>query len=591
MEFISAVDNNFNKQVGENGNFEHGKENMNITQFFFQLVRNANHDTLEKDFVNFLEQIYAREKKYEWEFKTLFKLIAQTRDIVSGKGEYNLSFMMIYVFHSYYPNEAKKMVELFVHPYKEGVHPYGSWKDIKYLCEYIRNRCNGYHSHPLIDYCLELMIQQLNQDINAVNLYEDNYIFNIKNYTLENLKNDLSLVGKWCPREKSKFKWIHKELAYRMFREFLDSASTKGSNLKARIKCKIHLNKLIVKLNKYLDTTQVKQCSNRYSDINYNNVTSLTMKKQKLAFLNKRSNGSTRSINPDRILGATNFKKHIDDSFTDETKKIHGKRCNVYELVKDALQANDYTEEKIVNQQWKDNSKNNNSLRYVIPMSDTSGSMECDGCLPLYNSIGLGIRVSEKCHPAFQNRILTFDSKPEWIVLNSSQTFVEKVRIVKNASWGGNTNFYMALDKILDSCIQSSIAPEEVSDMVLAVFSDMQIDAADTTNFNTMYENIVKKYTEAGLNSKYKKPYPVPHILFWNLRNTTGFPTLTTNPNTTMLSGYNATLLNVFSEKGVDGLRNITPEMMLDELLSHERYYFLPSYLKHFFKNTHLKLD
>ena len=53
----------------------------------------------------------------------------------------------------------------------------------------------------------------------------------------------------------------------------------------------------------------------------------------------------------------------------------------------------------------------------------------------------MSIRVSEKCHPSFQNRILTFDSNPEWIVLNNSQTFVDKVRQVKSSSWGRNTIF------------------------------------------------------------------------------------------------------------------------------------------------------
>ncbi len=42
-------------------------------------------------------------------------------------------------------------------------------------------------------------------------------------------------------------------------------------------------------------------------------------------------------------------------------------------------------------------------------MADTSGSMTVDDCIPLYNSIGLSIRVSEKCHEAFRDRIMIFD--------------------------------------------------------------------------------------------------------------------------------------------------------------------------------------
>ena len=49
-----------------------------------------------------------------------------------------------------------------------------------------------------------------------------------------------------------------------------------------------------------------KQCGQRYKDINYNNVTSITMSKQKNAFLNKKQDKSD-----DRIQGAKNFKDFI----------------------------------------------------------------------------------------------------------------------------------------------------------------------------------------------------------------------------------------------------------------------------------------
>ena len=148
-------------------------------------------------------------------------------------------------------------------------------------------------------------------------------------------------------------------------------------------------------------------------------------------------------------------------------------------------------------------------MTYIIPMADTSGSMSADNCIPLYNSIGLSIRVSEKCHPIFQNRILTFDSNPEWIVLGHNDTFVDKVHKVKDAYWGMNTNFYAALNKILDGILQSDISPEEVSNMVLAVFSDMQIDASlqEGETINGLYDNIKKRYADAGLNSRYHTPF------------------------------------------------------------------------------------
>ena len=129
------------------------------------------------------------------------------------------------------------------------------------------------------------------------------------------------------------------------------------------------------------------------------------------------------------------------------------------------------------------------------------------------------------------------------------------------------------------------ISPEEVSNMILAIFSDMQIDSAGN-NDATMMENISNMYRNAGLMSKYKTPYNPPHILFWNLRSTTGFPTLSSTENTTMLSGYSSTLLNAFVEKGFEELKNITPSKMLEEILNDERYQVLQNVVWNYHKTV-----
>ena len=98
--FITALDNMQKQQLGENGHLEYKTKQMDIPQFFFQLVRCEDHSHLENMLRNLLYTIKDDEKNYEWELKTLYKLIAQTRDIVDGKGEYKLSFMMIYKPHN-----------------------------------------------------------------------------------------------------------------------------------------------------------------------------------------------------------------------------------------------------------------------------------------------------------------------------------------------------------------------------------------------------------------------------------------------------------------------------------------------------------
>ena len=113
-------------------------------------------------------------------------------------------------------------------------------------------------------------------------------------------------------------------------------------------------------------------------------------------------------------------------------------------------------------------------------------------------------------------------------------------------------------------------------DMILAVYSDMQIDTCKFSgpyqNMNTMFENITKMFSDVGLSSKFKIPYKPPHILFWNLRKTNGFPALTSQKNVTYLSGYSSALLNIFCNKGIKGLQESSPQDTLKELLSNSRY-------------------
>jgi hypothetical protein len=80
-----------------------------------------------------------------------------------------------------------------------------------------------------------------------------------------------------------------------------------------------------------------------------------------------------------------------------------------------------------------------------------------------------------------------------------------------------------------------------------------------------MYDGLQKKYAAAG----YPKP---PHIVFWNLRSTGGSPCLTTQENTSMMSGFSPAMLNLFCEKGVEALTSMTPISMLKESLSNPRY-------------------
>jgi hypothetical protein len=237
-------------------------------------------------------------------------------------------------------------------------------------------------------------------------------------------------------------------------------------------------------------------------------------------------------------------------------------------------------EKDLLNSQWRDNSTQTNGLGKMIAMVDVSGSMEGD---PMNAAIALGIRVAEKS--LLGKRVMTFSSSPKWINLDGANDFISMVEKIKVSDWGMNTNFEAALNIILDAIVTSKMSAEDVQDMCLVIFSDMQIDAADrkNTNLNTMYDMMRAKYEAAGIRV-HGKPYKPPHILFWNLRSTNGFPSLSTQPNASMMSGFSPALLNLFCDQGVEALQSSTPWSVLERSLQNKRYLVLETAAKEVFQ-------
>jgi hypothetical protein len=575
--FISSLQSFTNHSYGEKSHLQYGWSNNldeKICQFFFQLVRNKDHTNLEKIHNDILSQLSVKiiqsksktlcvEKEVAVEkLNIMYKLIGQTRDIISGKGEQQLAFMQIFGWYKWFPELAINAFTHFV--YIENTHPYGSWKDVKYFCNYVFAKTKD-KNHALIEHACRLMILQLDIDW---------YNYNTKSTTF--VSNKTSLAARWCPREPNykkkknvKFGWLFKKIAI-----YYQKSNSQMNN---EIATRRMLRKRLSILNKSLDTTQIFQAGKQWSKINFNSVTSKTMRNQKFAFQNKTKRSTTRSSEEDRINCAKKFVNHINKAIKNpDTTKVHGKRCNVYELVKDAIMIPLHNKDDCktsidtINLQWKDNLKNNRALGHIpiVPMADVSPSMECDECIPLYNSIGLSIRCSELTHPVFRNKVMTFDENPQWVDMDGTESFYEKAHRVKSASWGGGTKIFRAFEMVLHACVQNKVPSREVENMIIAIFSDMQIDChyVKDSPFNdkVMVDRIDEMYQKEG--------YKTPHLLFWNLRKTSGFPMLTSRKNCTALSGYSSTLLNVFCDKGIGGLKEFTPQKMLEDLLSHNRY-------------------
>jgi hypothetical protein len=348
---------------------------------------------------------------------------------------------------------------------------------------------------------------------------------------------------------------------------------------------------LCSKLNRHLDTVQIKQTGGAWASIDHAKTTSITMAKQRRAFLNlKKVRGDEqRSDVEDRIQCADNLRFYMEE-LKQSGKEIKGKQVGLDAFAAQALMIcnrGDYDEKDILNSQWRDNGnqKNADVLGPIIAVVDTSGSMSGD---PMNAAIALGCRVAEKS--ILGKRVMTFSSEPAWIDLDGCDTFTDMVStIVRNSDAGLNTDFYKALDMILTVIEEHRIPPADVENMILALFSDMQIDdnlscmsggkyspsdrekAEARRAWATLFEKIKQKYADVGMRL-YGAPLNPPHILFWNLRKTEGFPTLSTEAGCSMMSGYDPTVLNMFCEKGIAALKEMTPYKMLTDRLSKERY-------------------
>ena len=154
---VNALDNFTPTQIGENTHIEYGWSNSireKILQFSFQVTRTdengiKNLQVVLKELLRVLKykQDLSSDEVSKAYLKMLYIMIGQTRDIIDGKGEYALSYMMIYTWHEFYPELAVFALKCLVDLGDKSIHQYGSWKDIKYFCRYVKTQTHD-ETHP-----------------------------------------------------------------------------------------------------------------------------------------------------------------------------------------------------------------------------------------------------------------------------------------------------------------------------------------------------------------------------------------------------------------------------------------------------------
>jgi len=507
---------------------------------FFKLVRGLSEAGIKEHVEAIIQQ--AAVTSDQEALVDLFVLWASTRDVRGGKGERELANKMLAMLSQHFPATVAALMPL--------VPEYGSWKDAAILLQ------SEKLAPATREALLAMYVAQLKADIEA---------------------EKPSLAGKWAPREKSASGKLSKELARCLFPDEVHPAPS--------------YRKALAGINRTLGTVEVKMCEGDWKNIKPSAVPAACLTKKRKALMNLKVKGSgPRSDDADRVTCAEQFAEYAAECRKDPKKaKMHGRVQHPHEMVKQYLGGRRGQEEDpILEAQWIDlrermrvevgaegaDATEKGALGKMVPLVDVSGSM---GGTPMEVAIALGILISEVAHPAVRDRFLTFETEPRWHAMQPEWSLHEKVSSAKVAPWGGSTDFSKALKLLLDACVKGGVPPAEVAELQLVVLSDMQFNAAGgyggysrpvqtwrvsspynsshstSRGWETQYDELVREFAQAGLKSKWKEAYPVPRVIFWNLRgDTKDFPVSSDTVGVDMVSGFSPNLLKLFLSGSLD---------------------------------------
>jgi hypothetical protein len=480
-----------------------------------------------------------------------YRLLGHTRFILYGKGERELSYLMLLNWYKYFPALAIYAIHRFVKCVDGQSNPFGSWRDIKYLCQFISMHSDLQQEHSFIDICCDLMNSQLDLDLGIQHMY-----------ALPTHRQSISNVAKWIPREHKHFDWLYNKLVLHWIRKnkpyILNTATTDSSYFSAVNKSKRLYRKKISFLNKVLDTTQIKLCTNNRQNIVPNHVSRYTLMKLPNLFLNEEN-------------------RLTDSSYLNQTVTP----LPIYHYVKRAfLLLSDHSiipnhsilsQKNALDKEWILLSKSFNYSRFnnSIPIIDVSNHMYDMNSDSYYSAIGYAILLAQ--NSSFSNRILAVDKRPTWIHFDTSHGFVSIVEQVQQSiysSSSSHTNFHDAFHLIGKIINESMLNKQHIRHLRIVIFSTF----SELPSEHSLYDKIV------SIISNYC--FHIPFIAFWNLSKSGNviLPCSIHQHSTVLLSGFYPCLLHTLLDKY--RRFHATPYKMICNILRHSNYDVLENYIR-----------
>uniref|UniRef100_A0A0D9WSQ4 Uncharacterized protein n=1 Tax=Leersia perrieri TaxID=77586 RepID=A0A0D9WSQ4_9ORYZ len=363
--------------------------------------------------------------------------------------------------------------------------------------------------------------------------------------------NNLSLASKWCPSLDKCFDrstLMCEAIGRRLFPT--GSSPDLPENLPDeyyayRVRERLRKTAL-VPLRRALHLPEVYMSARRWGDVVYSRVASVAMKNYTEIFL-----------------------EHDRDRFTlylDEVKsgkaKIAAGALLPHEIIA-SIETHDTKSEsnEVANLQWKrmvDDLLSLGKLSNCLAVCDVSGSM-CGR--PMDVCVALGLLLSELCDEPWRHRVITFSHRPQLHRIEG-ETLLEKTRFIQMMDWQMNTDFQKVFDKLLHVAVSGNLPPERMVKKVF-VFSDMEFDQASSRPWETDYEAITRKFTEAGYGDE------IPEIVFWNLRDSSSVPVTAAEKGVALVSDFSKNMVKLFL-KG--DYHNMTPRAVMERAISGKEY-------------------
>lgn len=568
-----------------------------LTGLFAELTRGCSRRRVEDGVRDVIRETPTTHRN--WAYQMLVSLAFQTRDSRDGKGEKDLSRWILVALYEFIPTVILKVVPL--------LPEYGYWKDLPLLVADIIDSGKKRELAPLLDVVYKSLVDALKQDHQSILSWTDAG-------SQPRSKPTISLVSKFIPKENRaydrKYK-ITKELAKRTYPSFW------AKDFRSALR---QFRKTVSRLNRFIDTTEIKMSARSFSTIDFNHVPSKCMATNRKAFLNQKR-GPNHSIvdrHPDvedRIECRQNLLSHMEEANKGTGKaKVHGGQLNPYDIVHSLLDNNSswqatlkklpQEELDLIDLQFKDmrsrlvdtvptdtekassleSQGSMSGLKRTVPMIDVSGSMmgSCDAQgnyqgIPLKVAVGLGITLSTLGQSPFGHRFLTFHESPSWVELRPEWPIHRMVETALRSQWGGTTNILSAFQLILSHAQTHGLEKADLPDR-LVIFSDMDFDAAHRTGsyysssnlpskpWSTTYMEIQSMWSAAGYGSP-------PEVVFWNLNaKKVAFPCRANTPGVRLISGWSPALFKLFVDDDLDSYREPTPWETTEKALLDEKY-------------------